>query len=91
MSVDDKINSDARASISSKYKVHSDIVELLCKSGFVIVYETSMLDRRLVKVVDFDLKHFQSLSTNGSKQGFGGIFMLISGDYLELLPIVPFR
>lgn len=83
----DNKSTNATASSSFKYGLHSDQTQL-CKVSLIIVYEASLMRRRLSKIVDVVLKD-HCHSRNSSKQMFVGLCIVFSGEYPQLLSVLP--
>ena len=69
----------------SKYGPKSQRAEILRKTVLLIIDEASMCAKKLFEIVHFILQDLR-----GSTTYFGGMIVVLAGDYLQLLPVVPF-
>ena len=91
LGIDDKDSSERHAKLS-KYGPRSQRGILIKALSLLIIDEASMMQRILFEHVDTILKDLrctgQSSSTR-SKPYFGGLTVVLAGDYIQPLPVVP--
>lgn len=65
--------------------------ELLRKTAIIIVNVASMLDQKVSEMVDIVLKDLRWFSRVHLRRRFGGICIVVAGDFWQLLSVVPSR
>jgi ATP-dependent DNA helicase PIF1 len=66
------------------------VVELVCKADLIIWDEALMMHRRAFEVIDQTLPDLMQLDdAHATKKIFGGKTVVLSGDFLRILPVIP--
>lgn len=90
--VDDKDKSNDGSSVRSlKCGPRSQRAELLPKTALIIIDETAMMDRKIFDLIDAILKDLRCDRSSNNRPRFGGVTVVLAGDYLQLLSVVSAR
>ena len=54
------------------------------EASLLIIDEATMMERNILLAINRTLKH-----VNGSEKPFGGLTLVISGDWRQTLPVIP--
>nr|XP_017234917.1 PREDICTED: uncharacterized protein LOC108208855 isoform X2 [Daucus carota subsp. sativus] len=85
-----RIPIDINETSTCEIKKKTHLAELICKASLVIWDEAPMTHRFIFEAVDRsfrDVRH--TINPNAASMPFGGVTMLLGGDFRQTLPVVP--